>query len=386
MKNNLPEMFDVILIDEAQDFHKGFFQFAYRILKPPKRLIWAYDELQSLEDVSIPTAQDIFGTDENGIPLVDLDGFYSGRIEKDFVLFRAYRNPRIILMIAHFFGMGIFRRKGTIQFVPNKDAWEDLGYKIIKGKWEIGEQVVITREEEKSPNIVEKYVDNPTDLIEIESFNTKEDELSWIADKIANDIQQDEIQPEDILVIGLNDRDLFDNFENLKIKLLKKGVQSIIIGKDVERDTFRVPNHITLSTVFKAKGNEAQVVYIFNFENSEIEDKIIQSRNMAFASMTRSKGWLRITGTGSTMKLLKDELKTVLSMYPNIEFKVPDIGKIKRYLDNIEYEKRRKKIRKSERELRKALEAIERLKGQKEISRETIKRMKKIVEEAEGDI
>lgn len=113
-KMGLPAQFDSILIDEAQDFDKLFYQFCYKILKEPKRLIWAYDELQSLEDVTIPTAQEIFGVDADGIQLVDLEGVYSGGIEKDFVLFKSYRNPRIILMVAHIFGMGLMRKDGAV--------------------------------------------------------------------------------------------------------------------------------------------------------------------------------------------------------------------------------------------------------------------------------
>ena len=45
--------------------------------------MWGYDEVQSLEDLDIPTAETLFGRDANGNPIVDLDGVYPGDIEKD---------------------------------------------------------------------------------------------------------------------------------------------------------------------------------------------------------------------------------------------------------------------------------------------------------------
>lgn len=381
-KNNISEMFDAILIDEAQDFHKGFYQLAYKVLKSPKRLIWAYDELQSLEDVNIPTAKDIFGVDNKGIPLVDLDGVYSGHIEKDFVLYKTYRNPRIVLMLAHFFGMGIFRKNGAIQFLPKKEAWEDMGYEIISGNFETGSEVVITRPKTNSPNPIESYV-SPQDLFIVKSFNNKNEELEWIANEIYKDINEKKLMPEDILVIGLNDTNLFKYFKKLKIYLQRRNINAFIIGEDKSKDIFKIPNTITLSTVFKAKGNEANKIYIFNFENSEEENNIIQSRNMAFTSITRTRGWVTITGKGNKMKELEEEILKILNSYPEIKFKVPDINKIKRYLDNIEYEKRRARIRGSEEKLKKTLEYINRLKGENELSDEIIEMMKKTIRNAE---
>jgi len=377
---SIPEMFDAIIIDEAQDFHKGFYQFSYKLLKPPKRLIWAYDELQSLEDITIPTAKEIFGTDKNGNPIVDLDGVYPGGIEKDFILYKAYRNPRVVLMVAHFYGMGIFRKKGPIQFIPSKEAWEDLGYEVA-GEWKTGEKVVIKRSEKNSPNLIEKYIGYQK-VIKTKEFSQKEKEIEWVANNIKKNIEEG-ILPEEILVIGLNKKRLFDIFQKLKGNLSALGIHSIIVGTDVGRDIFKVPGHVTISTVFKAKGNEAQVVYILNFEESELEEQIIQSRNMAFTSMTRTKGWLNITGTGYIMKELIKELDTILKMYPEIELTVPDMSKIKRYLDNIEYEKRRKRIKQSEQRIREALKTIKKEKGADILSKETIKEMKEIIKEAE---
>lgn len=382
INSDLPVLFDAILIDEAQDFDKRFFQFCYKILIEPKRLIWAYDELQSLEDINIPTAKDIFGVNDKGIPLVDLEGVYEGGIEKDFVLYQSYRNPRLILMVAHIFGMGLLRKGGAIQFLPNKGSWEDLGYEIIEGEFKTDNIVKITRSKENTPNLIENSV--PRDqLLRIKTFNEKKDELIWIAEQIDNDIKNENLRPEDILIIGFNN--YFPNFNILKAHLKQKDINSFIIGDDVGKDTFRLPNMVTMSTVFKAKGNEAISIYIFDFESSERKSNIIQSRNMAFSSITRTKGWATITGTGDTMKELKEELENIIHLYPEISFRVPDSEKIKRHLDNVEYQKRRIRIKKIGEALDIALRDIDKLNGIKELPEKTKKKIKEMAKKIEDE-
>lgn len=47
--------YDVMLIDEAQDMPSSFFRLIYSNVKEPKRIIWAYDELQNLSNVEMPS-------------------------------------------------------------------------------------------------------------------------------------------------------------------------------------------------------------------------------------------------------------------------------------------------------------------------------------------
>ncbi|MFW8172261.1 hypothetical protein ACOID1_30375, partial [Klebsiella pneumoniae] len=63
-------LYDVILADEAQDFAPSFLKLCYSMLKPPKRLVYAYDELQNLSGTSLPPPEEIFGNDAAGRPLV----------------------------------------------------------------------------------------------------------------------------------------------------------------------------------------------------------------------------------------------------------------------------------------------------------------------------
>ena len=134
-------MYDFILIDEAQDFPKEYFRILYALAKgtASKCIYFAYDELQSLSAVQIPTTTELFGSDANGEPLVSLEGEYPGPIDKDFVLHKSYRCPQEVLMTAHAIGLGIYRAKGPVQMLADVSSWRSIGYELVSGTLKAGE-------------------------------------------------------------------------------------------------------------------------------------------------------------------------------------------------------------------------------------------------------
>src|SRR5699024_9344874 len=100
-------LYDVILVDEAQDFSKYFLRMCYMSLPRESRmLVYAYDELQSLDNKNVESPEEIFGY-SNGRPNVVLDNS-NGKAE-DIVLSKCYRNSRPVLISAHSLGFGIYR-------------------------------------------------------------------------------------------------------------------------------------------------------------------------------------------------------------------------------------------------------------------------------------
>jgi superfamily I DNA and RNA helicase len=53
--------YDAVLVDEAQDFAPNFLLLCYEYLKDPKRLVYAYDELQNLGNRSLPPLKKSLG-------------------------------------------------------------------------------------------------------------------------------------------------------------------------------------------------------------------------------------------------------------------------------------------------------------------------------------
>lgn len=61
---NLRKEYDYVLIDEAQDLPEEFFYLVAKIVKDPKKIVIAYDQLQTTTDVSMPDFEELFGKDK----------------------------------------------------------------------------------------------------------------------------------------------------------------------------------------------------------------------------------------------------------------------------------------------------------------------------------
>ncbi|MFM6843368.1 MAG: hypothetical protein ACKPKS_06160, partial [Dolichospermum sp.] len=152
------QYYDAILIDEAQDFSEHFLQLCYKILKQPKRLVYAYDELQSLNNKNMESPQIIFGNDKYGNPNVQLQN-KPGEAKQDIILETCYRNSRPILSSAHALGFGIYRNQGLVQMFDDAGLWRDIGYEVEEGQLEDGQNVKLSRNNNTSPLFLENHSD-----------------------------------------------------------------------------------------------------------------------------------------------------------------------------------------------------------------------------------
>jgi len=150
-------IYDAILVDEAQDFSPPFLRLCYELLGEPKRLVYAYDELQSLSGESLPSPEDIFGTRSDGLARVRFDDAGPNEPQRDIILPKCYRNSRPVLVTAHALGFGIYREPqrlgemGLIQMFDHSQLWEEIGYRTRNRELKEGSSVVLYRPEEMSP-------------------------------------------------------------------------------------------------------------------------------------------------------------------------------------------------------------------------------------------
>jgi superfamily I DNA and RNA helicase len=348
---NIEPFYDYILVDEAQDFPKEFFQLLFRLCIPNektglKSIYWAYDELQSLSSLEIPGATELFGLDGNNRPNVSIQGEdYPGNMEKDIVLRQSYRCPHKILMLAHGIGLGIHAPRGCVQMLSDRASWSAIGYEIIQGNLVTKEETIIFRPEENSPNRISEEYENllHEPVICIESFNSFENEINWVADSLRKDVNLKKVPENKIVVICLN-RQSKIYYTKLQSQLFQLGIRSIIPGIVDATSDFAEAGAITLSTVWRAKGNEAPIVYILGFDYLYEYVEEIENRNLAFTSISRSKGWLRISGSGKRMPAIKKELEQILADVPNFKFRFPDMDKVRR-LDATETSRRKKEVK-----------------------------------------
>lgn len=342
IKKKISEEFDFVLMDESQDFPPSFFKLIYKITHEPKRIIFAYDELQTLTDLTIRDTGDLFGFDKEGNKLVDFSkGTYYGGIEMDFVLKKSYRNPYEILVLAHAIGMGIYNEEGIMQLIEDKTVWEAIGYDIIDGEFKTGSQLKITRPIENSVNLVKECYSGSDPAFVYKLFDTKEEEIDWITNDIQQKVNEENVELQDIIIISLNPNAYKSIFPKIQSSLHEKGIPSIIPGSGgIDRDQFTEHGFVTISTVFKAKGNEAFIIYVMNFDFLYDYVEFVHSRNRAFTALTRTKGWCKITGIGVRMKRAIQEIEKTIEKLPNLEFTFPDVQNIARKLSQEEHARR----------------------------------------------
>ena len=102
-----PPLYDAVLVDEAQDLPDSFLRICYELLREPRRLVYAYDELQNLVGEPVSSPETMFGAREDGKPRVRFDDS-NGADARDIILEKCYRNSRPMLVTAHALGFGIY--------------------------------------------------------------------------------------------------------------------------------------------------------------------------------------------------------------------------------------------------------------------------------------
>ncbi|GAB4181183.1 MAG: hypothetical protein Fur006_16040 [Coleofasciculaceae cyanobacterium] len=318
----VPTLYNAILIDEGQDLivddplkfegKQPFYWMAYQALRPvtiaqpeQRRLIWGYDEAQSLESLKIPNASELFGEELGHL----VTGQYSGGIKKSEIMHRCYRTPGPILTAAHGIGMGLLRYGGMLTGITRAEDWRAIGYEVT-GRFIPGQQITLRRPPENSPNRVPELWQGS--VLEFVAFRDRQDELTALAQNILYNLRHDGLKPSrEILVIVLG-----SGFEAMKLEtavaefLISQGIDIYIpstpdcnilqIDKQQRNpNQFWCEGGITVSRIHRAKGNEAEMVYVVGLDNVAKDESNLQLRNQLFVALTRAKGWVKLSGVGS---------------------------------------------------------------------------------------
>lgn len=380
----IPQLFDAILIDEGQDLivdedelkfegKQPFYWMAYQALRPIstrfsgnfeekmsaadrefeislpdpegrelRRLIWAYDEAQSLESLNIPTASELFGEELGHL----VTGEYRSGINKTEIMHKCYRTPGSILTAAHGIGMGLLRPGGMLTGLSRVEDWRAIGYEVMvewegKGCQEKGEgyqslilnaegredaedaegdslpiqlilsrKVTLRRPPENSPNLVSQLWGKS--VLEFESYRSRREELTALAENILYNLKVDGLRPSrEILVIVLG-----SSFEAMELEsyvasfLMEQGID-IYIPSTFDCNILKAepetndPNQfwreggVTVSRIHRAKGNEADMVYLVGFDHIAKDESNLSLRNQLFVALTRAKGWVNLSGIGA---------------------------------------------------------------------------------------
>jgi len=325
----LEPFYDHFLIDEGQDFPSSFYRLAYEITKggvDRKNIVWAYDELQNILDVKIRSPEELFGNRPDGKPKISLDRAAQNLpkgAENDILLSKCYRNQREVLVVAHALGFGIYH--SIVQLLESAEHWEDVGYKVREGDLaEVGSGIVIERPEQNSPLSLGAVEDFP--LIDTLVAQDYEVECAWACDQVAKFISGG-LNPQDIIVVCLDDRNARGYFKKISGTLGSVGINTHnLLADPYSSPPFFIEGRITLSTIYKAKGNEAPAVVVVGLDGAGRRTR--SGRNKVFTAFTRSKAWLRVSGVGAIANGLIEELRAALANFPFLRFEMPDLARV----------------------------------------------------------
>ncbi|MDB9445689.1 DEAD/DEAH box helicase [Anabaena sp. CS-542/02] len=337
-KPKFKPIFDALVIDEGQDLmteaylkftaedgeeKQSIYWLAYQSLKSvtedqpeQKRLIWAYDEAQTIHSTGAvaPAGKEVFGDKLRNILGGSKGGIYPGGIRKAYDMERCYRTPGEILTAAYALGTGLLRTEGMFkpQRMTKRDL-ESIGF-VVEGKISSNAKITITRPPENSPNPVPSLSNHP--VIKFENYDSREDELLALVEKIKYNLQEDKLNPSrNILIIALGyttppsyngnnlERKIADFLINCGIDIY---IPSALSLNNIQpewpnnnRDLFWFDGGITVSRIDRTKGNEADMVYVVGLDNIAKKESDTKLRNQLFVALTRSRGWVNISGIGN---------------------------------------------------------------------------------------
>lgn len=319
---NAPEEhFDAVLIDEAQDLPQPFFELVWLSTKKPKRIVYAYDELQNLSDLQMFPAEQLFGSGGNNHPRVTLRN-QPGEPKQDIILPVCYRNSPWSLSVAHSLGFGIYRPDGLVQMFENASLWSDIGYENLDGEIQPGADVRIQRKRSASPGYFIDLI-QPSDAVAFHEFADSSAEFDWVVDDVLYQIQNEEIDYDDVLIITSNPINIRKDAARLIRKFAERDVESHLVGVTSSTDSVFQKNSIAITSIYRAKGNEAPLVYFVGAEYCASGFGLARKRNILFTAMTRSRAWVRISGCGADMSALMQEVERAVEVDYRLEFKYP---------------------------------------------------------------
>lgn len=352
----IKKQYDYVFVDEAQDFDSSFLQLCLKLAHNDK-MVFGLDVFQNIFQTTAPTIEEILGEGKN----LSLDKFLNS----------CYRTPCATLICAHAVGLGVYGN--PVQAIKTPEDWKNLGYQVEGNHGErfvSGEKISVFRTIETSPTLYDADKDK---LIITQHHENLSSECQWVAQKIQIDIVSEGLNASDILIVCADDKHYKNYYNQISYFLSEYGIDVNNVNADKYNiSDFSVDNKVTYSTIHKAKGNEGYSVYIIGSE-CLYHNPNVKNRNLLFTAMTRTKGWLTMTGIGYPAIELFDEIQQAKNNIPYLKFNYPS-GQT---LDKIEIDLQRFAHDESPEDFQKLLEAHG-VDGLKALLREyEAKRMKK---------
>jgi superfamily I DNA and RNA helicase len=159
-------------------------------------------------------------------------------------------------------------------------------------------------------------------LVDVGSFANLDEEVEFCAQAFRDFIAAG-LEPHDLMAIAVDDRAAQTYLSQLAERLAELDIETNnIIADRFSEPPFLIEGKVTLSTVYRAKGNEAAVVAVLGCDAVPLRTRT--GRNRLFTAFTRTKGWLRVTGATRRFEALRNEIDVALENAPELRFVMPD--------------------------------------------------------------
>lgn len=354
-------IFDAVLIDEAQDLPVEFFRLVRAFTREPKRIVWAYDELQKLSEAAMPSTEDLFGVTATGDSVLNIANVV-GQARRDVVLPVCYRNTPWALATAHAVGFGVYSKGGLLQHFDEPGLWQEIGYRVESGTLEPGHDVTLSRRPDSYP----PYFDDllvKGDAVAVEVFDDEPAQDAWVAEQISVNLGTDELEDRDILIVLPDAYTSKKRYLRLARVLTRHGIDSHLVGVNASADQVFRAESVAVAHIYRAKGNEAPMVYVLDSERALERFNPLTRRNTLFTAITRSRAWVRICASGPAAPDIAEELRNVQDQDYRLTFQVPTAPELAR-LRRVNRERSRAETQSVVRVEQRAASLVEALEGQ----------------------
>lgn len=273
---------DAMFVDEGQDFEPEEFALLLDLVRPhpqtgEKPLIIFYDDAQNLYGRTRPVWNDI------GINVAVGD--------RSRVMRECFRNTRQIVELAFNVLLG---SQAPPSIRVQTRTYADVAYLKDRGLVEeVGDHFRV--------GFAEREYSAPT----VQSFPHEVVEIGWLAQEIVRLIRDEEVRPEDIVVIFYRPAS-FDH-RRLESKIQAELPQLRFIhpfgdSPDKDRYIFQ-PGCLTISTVYGSKGYDAPITFVVGADRFEYDK---EGRAAFYVAATRAKLLLYVTGVDRPPSLLEE--------------------------------------------------------------------------------
>lgn len=311
----IEELYDAVLIDEAQDHPPSFFRVVYHATKHPRRITTALDPLQNFESLGADSIIQRISSairQHNGNELYELE---SRNLTVN------YRNSSATINTALSVGLGSYRKQGSLRLIANPVQWIDSRLKPTH-------RDIMCRKTDQLPKTTSMVSDTSRaqtsiDEIEFRCFSNKKEERRWIASQISVRILENGYRPEDALVIVANPNDVHEELMKLSEAFFDQDFGLHAPGLISSQQSFSQENSIPVVEVNRVKGEESRLVYIVGADYFNSEPNLAPKRKMLHTAMTRSIDKVHVSGLGIAMQNLVDECRNAKADQFSLLYKPP---------------------------------------------------------------